>query len=174
MEENEPTIRAGFYRCDVSIRANFHSHQDIIPKKLSAVYIDCVGNNLIDPNKGRLFGALDFRFLLCSTSVLFESQSGVRIDPKLLDRDLREICAGSKYFGLICHEWAGFAPNLPASIMAKKKDAYTVIPVNVEEKEMEEMQPVTDKTDQAEDEMEERFDKEFWLMVRICKIVFVA
>ncbi|RMX39952.1 hypothetical protein pdam_00021267, partial [Pocillopora damicornis] len=50
--------------------------------------------------------------------------------------------------------------------MAKKKDAYTVIPVNVEEKEMEEMQPVTDKTDQAEDEMEERFDKEFWLMVQ--------
>ena len=105
----------------MSIRANFHSHQDIIPNKLSAVYVDCVGNNLIDPNKGRLFGALDFRFLLCSTSVLFESQSGVRIDPKLLDRDLREICAGSKYFGLICHEWAGFAPNLPATIWQKRK-----------------------------------------------------
>ena len=83
-EENEPTICACFYRCDVSIRANFHSHQVIIPNKLSAVYVDCVGNNLIDPNKGRLFGALDFRFLLCSTSVLFESQSGVRIDPKFL------------------------------------------------------------------------------------------
>ena len=44
--------------------------------------------------------------------------------------------------------------------MEKKKDAYTVIPVNGEEKEMEEMQPVTDKTDQAEDEMEERVDKD--------------
>ena len=71
-EKNKPTIRASFYRCVVSIRANFHSHQDIIIKKLSAVYIDCVGNNLIDPNKGRLFGALDFRFLLCFTSVLFD------------------------------------------------------------------------------------------------------
>ncbi|PFX32144.1 Transient receptor potential cation channel subfamily V member 4 [Stylophora pistillata] len=50
--------------------------------------------------------------------------------------------------------------------MAKSKDAYTVIPVDVEEKEMEEKQPATDKTDQAEDELEERFDKEFWLMVQ--------
>ena len=57
--------------------------------------------------------------------------------------------------------------------MAKSKDAYTVIPVDVEEKEMEEKQPATDKTDQAQDELEERFDKEFWLMVRICKVVFI-
>ena len=52
--------------------------------------------------------------------------------------------------------------------MAKKKDAYTVIPVNVEEKEMEERPPATQTTDRAEDELEERFDKEFWLKVRIC------
>ena len=154
------------------IRANFHSHPDTIPEKLSTVFIDCVGNNLIDPNKGRLFGALDFRLLLCSTSVLFESQSGVRIDPKLLDRDLREICAGSKYFELICHEWAGFAPNFPATIMANRRDASEEIAGNTEMIEMEEME-AEDETE-AEEEMEERFDESFWLMVRICKIVFVA
>lgn len=45
-----------------------------------------------------------------------------------------------------------------------KKDAYTVIPV--EEKEMEERPNATEATDQAEDELEEKFDKDFWLKVR--------
>lgn len=48
--------------------------------------------------------------------------------------------------------------------MSKKQDAYTVIPV--EEREMGE-RPNATATDQAEDEMEERFDKDFWLKVKI-------
>lgn len=47
--------------------------------------------------------------------------------------------------------------------MAKKKEAYTVIPV--EEKEMEE-RPNSTEAKQAEDELEERFDKDFWLKVK--------
>lgn len=63
----------------------------------------------------------------------------MRIDLKFLDCDLREICVGLKYFGLICYEWVGFVLNLFVIIMVKKKDVYIVILVNVEEKEMEEM-----------------------------------
>ena len=47
--------------------------------------------------------------------------------------------------------------------MAKSKEAYTVIPV--EEKEMEE-RPNSTEANQAEDELEERFDKDFWLKVK--------
>ena len=47
--------------------------------------------------------------------------------------------------------------------MAKKKDEYLVIPV--EEKEMEEKSSATDVPNQAEDELEEKFDKAFWLKV---------
>lgn len=47
--------------------------------------------------------------------------------------------------------------------MAKSKEAYTVIPV--EEKEMEE-RPNSTEANQAEDELEERFDKGFWLKVQ--------
>lgn len=47
--------------------------------------------------------------------------------------------------------------------MAKKKDEYLVIPV--EEKEMEEKSSPTDVPNQAEDELEEKFDKAFWLKV---------
>lgn len=47
--------------------------------------------------------------------------------------------------------------------MAKKKDEYLVIPV--EEKEMEERQRPNEATDHAEDELEDKFDKEFWLKV---------
>ena len=47
--------------------------------------------------------------------------------------------------------------------MAKKKDEYLVIPV--EEKEMEEKSSPTDAPNQAEDELEEKFDKVFWLKV---------
>ena len=47
--------------------------------------------------------------------------------------------------------------------MAKKKDEYLVIPV--EEKEMEEKNSPTDVPNQAEDELEEKFDKVFWLKV---------
>lgn len=47
--------------------------------------------------------------------------------------------------------------------MAKKKEAYTVIPV--EEKEMEE-RPNSAEAKQAEDELEETFDKDFWLKVK--------
>jgi len=49
--------------------------------------------------------------------------------------------------------------------MAKKKDEYLVIPV--EEKEMEERQSPKKASDQASDEMEEKFDKEFWMKVSI-------
>lgn len=49
------------------------------------------------------------------------------------------------------------------SRMAKKKDEYLVIPV--EEKEMEEKGSPTDAPNQAEDELEEKFDKAFWLKV---------
>lgn len=52
--------------------------------------------------------------------------------------------------------------------MAKKKDAYTVIPV--EEKEMEEKQNAAEATDQAEDELEEKFDKDFWMKVK-CRLL---
>lgn len=47
--------------------------------------------------------------------------------------------------------------------MAKKKDEYLVIPV--EEKEMDERQSPNESTDPAEEELEEKFDKEFWLKV---------
>lgn len=47
--------------------------------------------------------------------------------------------------------------------MAKKKEDYTVIPV--EEKEMEE-KPNSTEANQPEDELEERFDKDFWLKVK--------
>lgn len=47
--------------------------------------------------------------------------------------------------------------------MDKKKDEYLVIPV--EEKEMEEKSSPTDVPNQAEDELEEKFDKAFWLKV---------
>lgn len=47
--------------------------------------------------------------------------------------------------------------------MAKKKDEYLVIPV--EEKEMEERQRPNEAADHAEDELEDIFDKEFWLKV---------
>ena len=47
--------------------------------------------------------------------------------------------------------------------MAKKKDEYLVIPV--EEKEMEERQRPNEVSDHAEDELEDKFDKEFWLKV---------
>ena len=50
--------------------------------------------------------------------------------------------------------------------MSKKKDEYLVIPV--EEREMEERQSPNEATDQAEDELEEKFDKDFWLKVQ-CK-----
>lgn len=46
--------------------------------------------------------------------------------------------------------------------MAKNKEAYTAIPV--EEKEMEE-RPNLAEANRAEDELEERFDKDFWLKV---------
>ena len=49
------------------------------------------------------------------------------------------------------------------SRMAKKKDEYLVIPV--EEKEMEEKGSPTDAPNRAEDELEEKFDKAFWLKV---------
>ena len=49
--------------------------------------------------------------------------------------------------------------------MAKTKEAYTVIPV--EEKEMEERRNSTE-ANQVEDELEERFDKDFWLKVQKC------
>lgn len=52
--------------------------------------------------------------------------------------------------------------------MAKKKDAYTVIPV--EEKEMEEKQNAAEAADQAEDELEEKFDKDFWMKVK-CRLL---
>ena len=45
--------------------------------------------------------------------------------------------------------------------MSKKKESYTVIPV--EEKEMEERQNGAEETDQVEQELEEKFDKDFWL-----------
>lgn len=48
--------------------------------------------------------------------------------------------------------------------MAKKKDTYTVIPV--EEREMEERPNSTGAANQAEDELEERFDKDFWMKVK--------
>lgn len=48
--------------------------------------------------------------------------------------------------------------------MAKTKEAYTVIPV--EEKEMEE-RPNSTEANQAEDELKERFDKDFWLKVKL-------
>lgn len=46
--------------------------------------------------------------------------------------------------------------------MAKTKEAYTAIPV--EEREMEE-RPNLAEANRAEDELEERFDKDFWLKV---------
>ena len=56
--------------------------------------------------------------------------------------------------------------------MANRRDASEEIAGNTEMIEMEEME-AEDETE-AEEEMEERFDESFWLMVRICKIVFVA
>ena len=53
--------------------------------------------------------------------------------------------------------------------MANKKEAYTSIPV--EEREMEET-PNPTETNQAEDELEERFDKDFWLKVNQLKSMF--
>ena len=51
--------------------------------------------------------------------------------------------------------------------MAKKKDVYTEIPVQ----EMEiEGSPTSAEANQAEDELEERFDKDFWLKVK-CLII---
>ena len=54
--------------------------------------------------------------------------------------------------------------------MAKKKDTYTVIPV--EEREMEERTNSTGAANQAEDELEERFDKDFWMKVKYLKLMF--
>lgn len=51
--------------------------------------------------------------------------------------------------------------------MATKKDAYTVIPV--EEKEMEQRKNAAEGTDQTEDELEEKFDKDFWMKVKYCE-----
>jgi len=51
--------------------------------------------------------------------------------------------------------------------MAKKKDVYTEIPV--EEMEME-GSPNSAEANQVEDELEERFDKDFWLKVKCLNI----
>ena len=47
--------------------------------------------------------------------------------------------------------------------MAKKRDEYLVIPV--EEKEMENRRSPSDSTDRADDDIEVKFDKDFWLKV---------
>lgn len=47
--------------------------------------------------------------------------------------------------------------------MDAEKDKYLVIPV--EEKEMENISPVSESTDRADDEIEVKFDKDFWLKV---------
>lgn len=72
-----------------------------------------------------------------------------------------------KYFGLFTAVYGFIVLAIKVPLLAnmsKKQDAYTVIPV--EEREMGE-RPNATATDQAEDEMEERFDKDFWLKVKI-------
>ena len=53
--------------------------------------------------------------------------------------------------------------------MAKKKDVYTEIPVEEMEREGS---PNSAKTNPAEDDLEERFDKDFWLKVKC--VIFVC